>query len=263
MKKIIFPFLLLFAFAAITAHCQTTTAMQFSGVDCNGAAVDLFADLDAGKAVFLHYYMPNCGSCPPSAQKIQNMANNIMRTHPGKIKGYAFPYKNTTACSVSVAWVNDNNLPMYAPMDSGATQVAYYGGFGMPTVVLVGGKDHKVMYASQDFATRDTIAMRTAILDLLESTGLEDAQGAIASVRVYPNPAAEAVHVDLNVTESSRLEVEVLNVLGEVVSKRWVYESALGIFQEVISVAELENGIYFVRITAKGQAQSYKFAVAR
>ncbi len=87
-----------------------TSAMQFAGVDCNGNAVDLFADLNAGKAVILHFYMPNCGSCPPPAQKIQAMANKINATHPGMVKGYAFPFQNSTTCTYSSSWVTLNRI---------------------------------------------------------------------------------------------------------------------------------------------------------
>jgi hypothetical protein len=43
--------------------------------------------------------MPNCASCPPPAQKIQTMANNILANHPGVITAYAMPFNNTTTCS--------------------------------------------------------------------------------------------------------------------------------------------------------------------
>ncbi len=80
---------------------KAQTPMQFSGVDCNGASVDMFADLDAGKAVILFFYMPNCGSCPPPAKKIQAMTNNINVMHPDMVKGYAFPFQNSTTCTYS------------------------------------------------------------------------------------------------------------------------------------------------------------------
>jgi hypothetical protein len=72
--------------------------------------VDLFADLDAGKAVILHFFMPSCGSCPPPAQKIQTMANNINAMHPAMVKGLCFPFQNSTTCAYAASWVSSNNL---------------------------------------------------------------------------------------------------------------------------------------------------------
>ena len=55
----------------LSIDCRAqTTAMDFQGVDCNNNPVHLFSDLDAGKAVMLIYYMANCGTGPPVAQKI-------------------------------------------------------------------------------------------------------------------------------------------------------------------------------------------------
>jgi hypothetical protein len=88
------------------------------------------------------------------------MANNINAMHPGLVKGYAFPFNNTTTCAYSSSWVSSNGLSsFYVPMDSGAVAVAHYGGFGMPTVVVLGGMDHRVMYVSQSFSNADTSAI--------------------------------------------------------------------------------------------------------
>ena len=72
MKKL-FTFSIALASFFVTTNAQT--AMQISGLDCYDNSMDMFADLDAGKAVILHFYMPDCGSCPPPATKIQTMAN--------------------------------------------------------------------------------------------------------------------------------------------------------------------------------------------
>ncbi len=105
MKKL---FTLFTAVAASLQFAHAQTAMDFEGNDCNGNYHHLFADLDAGKAVLIHYYMPNCGSCPPPAQKIQAMANKINASYPGAVTGYAFPFQNSTTCAYSATWVSSN-----------------------------------------------------------------------------------------------------------------------------------------------------------
>jgi hypothetical protein len=120
------------------------SAMDFNKNDCYGLSHHLFDDLDSGKAVLLHFFMPNCGMCPPPAQALQKMANGVNAVYPGLVIGYAFPFNNTTTCSYANSWVSNNHVGLYTAMDSGAVQVANYGGFGMPTVVLLGGLDHRV-----------------------------------------------------------------------------------------------------------------------
>lgn len=241
---------------------KAQTAMQFSGVDCNSNPVDLFADLDAGKAVILHFYMPSCGSCPPPAQKIQAMANKINAIQPGMVKGYAFPFQNSTTCTYSSSWVSSNNLStLYAPMDSGATQVAYYGGFGMPTVVLLGGTDHRVMFSTQSFSTSDTTIMRDSILNLLNgSTGIADLTNIGSSFTVFPNPASDNVSINLDLKESSNLLIDVTDIAGKqvaIISK----EKQNGIVTKQFGTTVLPNGNYFIRVQVNGKTTTQKLTI--
>lgn len=260
MKKQLLIFALLFTFFSAARAQQT--AMQFSGLDCNGNNVDLFADLNAGKAVVLFYYMPNCGACPPPAYNIQRMCNNIMVNYPGVVKGYAFPFQNSTTCSYSSSWVSSNNLTMYAPMDSGATQVAYYGGFGMPTVVLVGGTDHRVMFSTLSFTNSDTTIMRDSILNMLGVTGITENNGAVDGLRLFPSPAVQDMQVEMTVKQSSDLKVEVINVLGETVSVICDEKSVSGNIRMKVPAATWSNGVYFLRVHAGEKTSTQKFIVA-
>lgn len=261
MKKISLTLFALMFVAAISR--AQLTAKQFKGKDCNGSSIDLFSDLDAGKAVILFYYMPSCGSCPPPAQKIQKMANSINSMYPGKVKGYAFPFQNSTTCTYSATWVSSNGLSsIYTAMDSGAADVAYYGGFGMPTVVLVGGKDHKVLFSTLDFSTSDTSIMREKIVSMINgSSGVSEIKNNVSNVSIFPNPAKDKVHLELNLSQSSNLKVEVLNILGEVISVSYDGKVTPGIFNQEINTASLIDGIYVIRIIADGNQKSYKITV--
>lgn len=257
--KLFFAFALMFT---LTISKAQQSAMQFTGLDCNNNNVDLYADLDAGKAVVLFYYMANCGSCPPPAQQIQAMANNIMNTFPGAVKGYAFPFTNATTCTYSSSWVTNNGLTMYTPMDSGAVQVAYYGGFGMPTVVLVGGIDHHVMWSTQSFVSSDTTIMRDSILGMLAQVGIRDLNSNVSEVSVFPNPANENVSVTMTVSQSAAIKVEVVNILGEVVKTAYNNNTNSGVLKTDIATNSFSNGVYFIRVSAENNIQNYKFTVA-
>lgn len=247
----------------VTISKAQTTAMQFTGQDCNGNPVDLFADLDAGKAVILHFYMPNCGSCPPPAKKIQTMANNINAMYPGKVKGYAFPYQNSTTCSYSQSWVNSNSLnTLYTPMDSGAEHVAHYGGFGMPTVVVLGGVDHSVLFSTLSFSTSDTIEMRNKIIALLSgSSATNELPSAVESFNVYPNPAGNHFSVNLDLKESTHVVIDVTDLSGKQVTVL-MNETRKGKLEKQFNTDGLPNGIYFVRLQVNGQVTTQKLNIA-
>lgn len=253
----------LFGFMTTSAGAQTT-AMDFNTTDCNGNTANLFADLDAGKAVVLFYFMPNCGSCPPPAQKIQAMAQHINATHPGMVKAYAFPFNNTTACSYSQSWVSSNNLSWYAPMDSGAAAVAHYGGFGMPTVVLVGGSNHRVMFSTLSFSTNDTTTMRDSILALIGGapTGLDEVSAGISDLNVYPNPAPGEVSIAASLKARSHLIIDVLDITGKRVLLVSDEKNAAGSVQHSFDTKGLANGLYTVRLNVNGKAVNRKLHVA-
>lgn len=260
MTKSIFTiFTLMFV---LTISKAQTTALQFTGPDCNGNAVDLFADLDAGKAVILHFYMPNCTTCPPVAQKIQKMAKNVLAQYPGMVKGYAFPFQNSTTCAYSTSWVTTNKLTeLYAPMINGATHVAHYGGFGMPTVVVLGGKDHKVLFSTLSFSTSDTTIMRDKILELLKgTTGTNELPAVVNSFNVFPNPANNNISVKLDLKEASNLQVDILDMTGKQVAVI-MNKNQKGVFTEQFNIATLPNGNYLVRLQVNGKSVSEKLSI--
>lgn len=241
---------------------KAQTAYQFSGPDCDGNMHDLYADLDAGKAVFLHFYMPSCSACPPPAQEIQAMASVINASHPGMVVGYAFPFQNSTNCAYSSSWVSSNGLSaLYAPMDSGAYQVAYYGGFGMPTVVLLGGTDHRVMFSTLSYSSSDTTIMRDSILALLNATGVNELPEAVASFTAFPNPASNNISVSVNLKRATHLSLELTDVAGKQVAAVASENSSGHLFTKNIDVAALPDGNYLLRLSADGKNVTRKITV--
>ncbi len=245
----------------ITFSKAQTTAMQLNGLDCNGNAHDLYADLDAGKAVLLHFFMPSCGSCVPPAKKIVAMANKILATYPGMITAYAMPYNDNTTCAYTSTWVTSPGLTLYVPYDSGATQVAYYGGFGMPTVVLLGGADHRVMFFTKSFVTSDTTIMRDSILALLDvATGIADLPSAVSNFRIFPNPAKESITINIELKETSDLFVDVADISGKQIAVI-MDEKQVGLVIKQFNTTYLPNGNYLVRIHNKEKIFTQKLTI--
>lgn len=262
MKTTLYKSLVTASFAVLTFFgFSQTTAMNFTGQDCNGNNVDLFADLDAGKAVMLIFYMPNCGSCPPVASKMQTMANNINATHPGLVKAYAFPYNNSTTCTYSSGWVMNNNLPLFAPMDSGAVQVAYYGGFGMPTAVLLGGDNHDVLFTTQNFTTSDTTTMRDLILNNL-TAGIKE-QSTLQNVSAYPNPASGNITVNFEALQGSELSMQITDLSGKAVMTFEKEKLNKGLVEKQIDISSLPVGSYILHLEMNGTLVTEKINVVR
>jgi hypothetical protein len=249
-----------FVFAFNSSFSQL--AMDFNTNDCNGNPVHLFSDLDAGKAVVLFYYMPNCGSCPPHATEIQTMTNHINANYPGMVKGYSYPYQDVTDCVYSASWVVDNNLPFFTPMNNGATSLAYYGEFAMPTIVLLGGSDHSVMHLyDQGFDVSDTVLMRNLILDLIDPAQANTVKldKNSTSLEVYPNPSSEVLNVKFDLKEVSKVSFELIDLTGRKLFSQNEVEVKNG--SKEINVSEIPNGSYILKIKINGNWTNQKVSV--
>lgn len=252
-----------FILACCFSFSKAQTALPLSGLDCNGVSHDLYADLDSGKAVILHFFMASCASCPPPAQKIQAMANHILATYPGMITAYAMPFNNSVSCPTTASWVSSNRLSLYAPYDSGAAQVAHYGGFGMPTVVLLGGADHHVMFSTLSFSTSDTTIMRDSILRLFNPTAptvINELPSSVASFSVFPNPANDNVSIQLSMKETSNISIDILDLSGRKVMTV-LDERQNGMLSKQVNTSSLSNGNYIVRLLVNGQTSTQKLNI--
>jgi hypothetical protein len=258
MKKIILLFNLLLAVTISNAQFP----IQISGNDCDGTPHDLYAELDAGKAAVLFFFMDNCGACPPPASVIQGMMNHITAVYPGMVTGYAMPFNDATTCAATLTWVG-NYGHQFAPYDSGAYQVAYYGGFGMPTVVVVGGSgaNKRVLFSTQSFIVSDTTTMRDSILALFNgNTGISDLLPGVSSFNVYPNPANENVTISLNVKESSNLFIDVADISGKQLAII-MDEKQQGIISRPFNMLKFPDGNYLIRLRVNEKVVTQKVTI--
>lgn len=241
-----------------------TTAMDFTIMDCNGGGPhNLYSDLNSGKAVIIEFFMTSCGSCITAGQKLEAMKSTLLAQYPGKIKSYAFGYNNSYSCTTVKNWVNNNGFTSI-PSDSGAAQVAYYGGMGMPTIVILGGANHAVLGSPYiGFTTSDTTTMANDIRTLLNSVGVKENNKIISDLNIYPNPANTEFKVSTTISASTHLVIDVVDITGRVVLKALDETVEAGSFNKTINTSDLAVGNYVVRINANGSITQQKLSIVR
>src|SRR5262245_46264024 len=141
MKKTILLLLLLLSAAYIVS--AQTTAQDFTRADCSGQMHHLFDELDSNNVVIMEFIM-TCNSCIVAGHAIEEMIADLQFEHPGRVRFYQFAYTNSYSCATMLNFKSSNGFAS-AVFDSGAAMVAYYGGFGMPTVAVVAGPTHAVL----------------------------------------------------------------------------------------------------------------------
>lgn len=242
-----------------------TVGMDFNKKDCDGNIHGLFADLNSGKVVIIEYVMMSCGGCVVAGNGIEPMKANLLTQYPGKIKTYAISFNNSTSCSTLKNWVTTNAFTSI-PMDSGATQVAYYGGMGMPTIVILGGGNtHSVLGTPYvGFTISDTTAMASSIRNSLNRpTSVKENKSIVNELKIFPNPANNEFKISLQLKESVELKIDILDLTGRIVLKMLDEKVSTGNFNKAFNTTSLAEGNYIVRITAGESISKQKINVVR
>lgn len=258
MKKLIYAFL--FSAIAMGAQAQMT-AMDFNRNDCNGNAHHLFAELDSGYAVILEYFMLNCSPCVTAGNKLEAMKNDLLAEFPGMVKSYSIGFTNAYSCPNIAAWVTNNGFSSY-PLDSGTASVAYYGGFGMPTVVILGGGTAHTVLGNPyiGFSTSDTTLMAADIRDFL-STATARPEPVATEMTLSPQPADANLRVSLQLPQAGHLRLELLDLSGRSLQVVHDADVAGGAIQVELATLSLPAGMYLMRMDLDGSKTAERFVV--
>lgn len=259
-----FVFGLCFSLIAVSGFSQTT-AMDFNRMDCNGNMQHLFADLDAGNAVILEFFMQSCNPCITAGTKLEAMKADLLAEFPGKIKSYATGFTNTYSCASNANWVSTNGFTSI-PMDSGAAQVAYYGGMGMPTIVILGGgSNHTILGAPYlGFSTSDTTMMAMDIRNFLgTATGVADGTTRANDISIYPNPSSSFVTFKYNALADGDLSIQALDLTGRLVLPLLQEQVAAGEVVRTLNTSAIAAGSYLMQVRHNGAVHTQRFTVTR
>ncbi len=79
------------------------------------------------------------------------------------------------------------------------------------------------------------------------------------AVQLYPNPTSEKLYIRYDLNQHSSLQVEVVNMIGKVVSQEQVPSTNNGVLS--IETAQLPEGVYFVRLTGANNQLVKRFVV--
>lgn len=228
--------------ALLTLHAQTT-ALNFNEADCGGTYHDLFAELDAGNAVILELVMMGCQPCVDAAHSItDNVLPNV--SDPSRVKYYSIGYTNSINCTQIEAWQANNGFThqVFAGMSA---QTTYYGGMGMPTIVVLGGgSSHGVYYSEQGHSDNDNAAIIEAInAGMAAANSVPEQQAPVAGAS--PNPAQDV----LTITGGSWERMRVLDAQGKEVATLRVQSGRA-------DISALPNGAYVAVLTGAAVQQT-------
>lgn len=93
------------------------------------------------------------------------------------------------------------------------------------------------------------------------TVGLDDLAG-LGTIAVYPNPSNGLFTMDVNLNQSVKLDIVVVNVLGETVAVKEI-NALNGVSSEVIDLSTDAPGVYFLKIMSENVAISTQVLVKK
>lgn len=97
-------------------------------------------------------------------------------------------------------------------------------------------------------ADREVLNVNNVLYSALASVGIEEANTTLNNLNVFPNPTRDLVNVTFDLIETETVSVEVMNVLGEVVSVENYGSMNKGAQKLQVNLNNEQTGIYFVKI---------------
>lgn len=240
-----------FLFAGSTRAQILTEATDFTLSDCDGTEHTLFTSLDKGEVVALEFVM-GCLPCVNGRKALDKMEQQFAVSNPGKFHVYTFGYSSGVDCSGIQKWMTDNKFSGASFGGDDAVIASYNAEGGMPTIAVVGGTDHKVLYWKKGFAVKDSASIKSAVIKGLGVASVSSSNGN-ESLSVYPNPSASTASLKVECLKDGFRSVEVYNTKG--VKELTVFNGTLakGEHSLQFSTKTLSNGTYFVRVTTEGK----------
>jgi len=142
---------------------------------------------------------------------------------------------------------------------------------GMPYVITY-NNDEYLWYAdgthtalAATFTLTNSVSGPTTAGVFLSATvtGVEENQY-VSSLNLFPNPAVNAITLDVNLTENKTIEARIYNVAGQLVNKGLTTEGVQGANALTVNISELPQGIYYAQVKVGGSvAETKRFVVSK
>lgn len=166
--------------------------------------------------------------------------------------------------NASATYSSTGNSVTFTNNSTGATSYAWDFGDGNnstlanPTYSYAAGGNYTVTLTATNGSCSDVTTINIVNL------AVEDEISLVENINIYPNPATQNATLSVVLTESKGFNVMMIDVSGKLIFNQEVANAFAGENIVNIPVGEIENGIYFVRITFENnQTEMIKLMVNR
>lgn len=237
-------YVLLILLMSFLSGISQNNATDFTALDCDGVSHHLFSELDSGKVIVIAWVMP-CGPCGSIALDAYAAALSYAASDPGRLEFYLVDDFANTACQSLFTWADNFGMGSCTKFSNPTIDMGDYGQIGMPKIVVVGGPGHYV-YFNENGSTQD---INSAIDLALNGTPITtNITEKFPNFNCYPNPANNEIKISYVLSNDSKLEIEVYNLLGErVLGQKIVSQNLNGSYS--LETRDFSGGSYVLKLT--------------
>lgn len=236
--------------------------------DTNGNSYNLYDELRKGKTILLDFFASWCGPCEDSTPEINRIWDRFGRGKSSfQVFGITTHETDTDAVIDNLPWGAE--YPKFSYSETGVSLYSHLytlfrTGDGIPYFFMIcpntehpGFSEITVSVAGwygEEYMTQQALSCnpRLSVNDLDKPRTLS----------LYPNPAMEQTHLELNLPTSDEVVIQVYNNLGQsVYSKNLIMgagEHSLG-----IPLEGLQSGLHFVQVKTNHQIYLEKLNVVK
>ncbi|MCC6722800.1 MAG: T9SS type A sorting domain-containing protein [Bacteroidia bacterium] len=254
----------IFALVFFLNNAFAQKAVNFTCNDCKGNSHDLFKNLDSGKVVVIDWVMP-CASCIAPSKTAYNVVRSFDTIYPGKIIMYIVDDYANTACPSIESWANSNGMPNTIRFSNSLIKMMDYGSNGMPKAVVLAGKGHDVFFNENNSNVGNSTKLKNALISAVSATlSVKETNFNITRVAVNPNPANQNTNIEIDLKNTDKYSVEIIDIFGKNV-KTIIKDEILNAGTNNIDVntSELSKGMYFLKIYNSKTNKFIKILVCR
>jgi thiol-disulfide isomerase/thioredoxin len=247
---------------ALLGQAQTV-AMDFTQDDCNGNPTHLFGILDQNSVVIIEFFMDNCAPCIAAGNQLMPHFTEMQAAYPGHVDWFHFGFTNSYTCQTVTNWIADNGFPS-KPFTNGADMVAYYGGFGMPTIVVVAGVNHEIIYSEVGYSSGDDDLVHAAIDEFFAANPLSIEEKELNNFTGDAAFVSSLEQLNVNLSEQNgRFEITVYSLDGKLIVQPTEYLITESNSTIVIPTNLWESGNYIVSVRSGEKLLTQQISVLK
>jgi len=241
---------------------STTTNFELLGFDDGAGSTISFTNsaIAAVWPITMGYSNTDAFGGPVMVTSLSGFSNGNISTNATGTGTVILPGSLTFTNCLQVIMTNSMNIqvgtfPSSYTLDIRSKEYQYYSGTQKFPIITVHYETQTAnSIAGPTVQVSSSIRINNAVL-----TGISNLNFDAVNYNVYPNPATDAVTIDLSNDKSENVSVIVMNSLGQIVKS-----GELGNATEVkhfMSTADLKSGIYYIKTSIGNRSSTKKLII--